>query len=285
MTVSQAQEEQADISIITCSYNQAQFLETTLRSVLAQTGVKVEYIVIDGASTDGSPAILQRYGDAISYWASEQDAGQSEAINKGLKRARGKIIGWLCSDDVLLPGALSRVVEIFARNPRIDAVYGNAVLIDTSGNALRPKREIGFYPWLMVADHNYIPQPAMFWRRSLHEQLGYLREDLHLTMDLEWWLRWGRGKRVVIHVDEYFAGMRCHGGQKVLVHPKELGDENKALRAAYGPTWMNIFPAMLIKVFARAVRVVLKLAIGGYSKVVPPSVLNSLRSMHHGNCS
>jgi glycosyltransferase involved in cell wall biosynthesis len=269
-----------DVSIITCSYNQNRFLATTIDSVLAQAGAAVEYLIIDGGSTDGSVETIKRYDDRLAYWVSERDAGQSEALNKGLKRASGDIVGWLCSDDVLLPGALQRVVETFRRHPEVDAVYGNAILIDVQGNVMRPKREIDFHPWLMVGDHNYIPQPAMFWRRRVHERIGYLREDLHLTMDLELWLRFGKFGCRVLHVDEYYAGMRCHTQQKVLVHPEALTVENDHLRAAYQPEWARRLPVRLFRMLARTGRILLKTFVGGYSSRTPQALADSLRAMH-----
>ncbi|KQV46926.1 hypothetical protein ASC95_25760 [Pelomonas sp. Root1217] len=271
-----------DISIITCSFNQNRFLPTTIASVLAQTGADVEYLVIDGGSTDGSVATIERHAERLAYWVSEPDAGQSEALNKGLHRATGEIVGWLCSDDVLLPGALSRVVQIFKENPGVDAMYGNAVLIDTTGTIVRPKREINFHPWLLVGDHNYIPQPAMFWRRRVHERIGYLREDLHLTMDLELWLRFGEQGCRVLHVDEYFAGMRCHSQQKVLIHPAELAAENEGLRATYQPGWSRWLPHRLLHMMARTTRILLRSSIGGYSSRAPAALSASLRQLHDG---
>jgi glycosyltransferase involved in cell wall biosynthesis len=270
----------ADVSIITCSYNQNRFLSTTIESVLAQTGTAVEYLVIDGASTDGSRTTIERYASQLSYWVSEPDNGQSEALNKGLRHATSEVVGWLCSDDVLLPGALARVVELFKQKPDVDAIYGNAVLIDTSGNIVRPKREINFHPWLLVGDHNYIPQPAMFWRRRVHERIGYLREDLHLTMDLELWLRFGKHGCRILHVDEYFAGMRCHALQKVLVHPAELIVENAGLRDEYQPSWSRWLPDGLVRVAARVGRITLKSMIGGYSRRAPAALAASLRRLH-----
>lgn len=269
-----------DISIITCSFNQNRFLPTTIASVLAQTGADVEYLVIDGGSSDGSVATIERHAGRLAYWVSEPDGGQSEALNKGLSRATGEIVGWLCSDDVLLPGALSRVVQIFKQHPEVDAVYGNALLIDTAGNVVRPKREIDFHPWLLVGDHNYIPQPAMFWRRRVHERIGFLREDLHLTMDLELWLRFGKQGCRVLHVDEYFAGMRCHALQKVLVHPAELAAENEGLRSVYQPAWARWLPHHLLYAMAKSSRIVMRSLIGGYSSRPPAALASSLRELH-----
>lgn len=259
-----------DISIITCSYNQNRFLPITMASVLAQAGVAVEYLVVDGGSTDGSVSTIQACADRLAYWVSERDGGQSQALNKGLRRATGEIVGWLCSDDVLLPDALSRVVQIFREHPEVDAVYGNALLIDVAGEVVRPKREIDFHPWLLVGDHNYIPQPAMFWRRRLHDRLGFLREDLHLTMDLELWLRFAQRGCRVLHVDEYFAGMRCHAQQKVLVHPAELVAENQGLRAHYQPAWSRWLPHGLLHLLARTSRITRRSLVGGELEPATP---------------
>ncbi|MBA4380647.1 MAG: glycosyltransferase, partial [Anaerolinea sp.] len=105
------------VSIVTPSYNQAQFLEATLRSVLEQDYPNIEYLVVDGASTDGSLEIIRRYADQLAWWVSEKDSGQSEAVNKGLQRARGEIVGWLNSDDVYLPGAVSAAAAAFQSHP------------------------------------------------------------------------------------------------------------------------------------------------------------------------
>lgn len=273
----------ADVSIVTCSFNQNRFLSTTLGSVTSQAGVAVEYIVIDGGSTDGSVATIQQHADKLAYWVSEPDAGQSEALNKGLRRASADIVGWLCSDDVLLPGALVRVLEIFRNNPEVDAVYGNAVLIDQGGAIVRLKREIELHPWLLLGDHNYIPQPAMFWRRQLHDRIGYLRENLHYTMDLELWLRFAKHGCRVLHVDEYFAGMRCHPQQKVLVHPVELAIENAGLRHEYGSPWVRALPGWLLRSAARCGRILLKSLIGGYSRRASPAVISALRNLHEAS--
>lgn len=268
------------ISIVTCSYNQAAFLDTTIQSVVAQKIEGLEYFVVDGGSTDGSVDILRRHDSDLAGWVSEQDGGQSEAINKGLQRASGEVVGWLCSDDVLLDGALSEVLEFFARHPDVDAVYGDAVLIDGKGRPLRMKHEIGFMPWLLAFDHNYIPQPSMFWRRRVHEKIGYLREDLHLTMDLELWLRFARAGLKVAHVRRCWSGMRCHDSQKVFTQHDAIRSENAELRQQYGDAVTRMLPLPVVRGLARATRVVTKGLQGGYVKSVPESVRLSLQRLH-----
>jgi glycosyltransferase involved in cell wall biosynthesis len=269
-----------DISIVTCSYNQRRFLEATLRSVVEQTGVQVEYIVVDGASTDGSAALIESYAPKLTSWVSEADRGQSEALNKGLKRATAPIVGWLCSDDVVLPGALARVVALFAERPDTDAIYGDALLIDADGRIVRPKREIDFHPWLLRDDHNYIPQPAMFWRRNLHERFGYLREDLHLTMDLELWLRFASKGCRVEHVPQFWAAMRCHDSQKVFTQTRALRQENLGLRRVYGGAWAEGPLGGVSAALARGSRVVLKALRGGYSRQCPPDLAQQIQRLH-----
>ena len=123
------------ISIVTCSYQQGRYLDATMRSVLEQRYADVEYIVIDGASTDNSVDIIRRYADRLHYWVSEPDAGQTDALIKGFKHSTGEIQGWLCSDDLLLPGALEQVSRFFAEHPEVDAAYGDSIWIDSAGAA------------------------------------------------------------------------------------------------------------------------------------------------------
>jgi glycosyltransferase involved in cell wall biosynthesis len=175
------------ISIVTCSYRQARFLDATMRSVLSQSWPGLEYIVVDGGSDDGSREIIQSHSDRLAWWVSEPDEGQTDALIKGFAKATGDICGWLCSDDLLLPGTLEKVARYFEAHPKVEAVYGNALWIDIDGCPLRAAREMPFSRFIFLHGFNYIPQPSMFWRRSLYERVGGLTPGLHIAMDNDLW--------------------------------------------------------------------------------------------------
>lgn len=177
------------ISVVTPSYNQADYLEDTIRSVIQQPGVQLEYIIIDGGSTDDSVDIIRQYEGHISYWVSEPDAGQSHAINKGFERATGDILCWLNSDDMFEPEALQQVAASFA-NPDVMWLAGAAGLTDSSGNLLETRQPelvepSVFLNWTM----HWFPQPSVFWRRALWDKAGILDRELHYCMDLDLWWR------------------------------------------------------------------------------------------------
>lgn len=201
------------VSVITPSYNQGEFLARTLESVLSQEGVHLEYLVFDGGSTDDSVAIIERYSDHLDFWVSEPDRGQSHAINKGFTRATGDIVTWLNSDDVLLPGALRTVVEAFRRDPTADAVYGNFVYIDRHDRVLRKRRVFKSFRYETLLYHDYLGQPAVFYRRRVLDRIGLLDEDLEYSMDWDFFLRMKRACRM-IHVGAFLAGYRLHDEAK-----------------------------------------------------------------------
>jgi glycosyltransferase involved in cell wall biosynthesis len=186
--------ESPRITVVTPSYNQAAFVEQTMRSIHDQDYADVEHIVVDGVSTDGSLEIIKRYGDRATV-ISEPDRGQTDAINKGLRQATGDVVCWLNSDDYFLPGALSTVARFFQDHPDVVWLTGDCLIVDEKGSPIQQpvrwyKRGLRMMPsafYLGVT--NAITQPATFWRRSVHERIGYLDESLHYTMDYDWWLR------------------------------------------------------------------------------------------------
>jgi glycosyltransferase involved in cell wall biosynthesis len=190
------------VSIITPSYRQAQYIEATIQSVLAQNYPRLEYLVIDGGSADGTLDILPRYHKFLRWW-SEPDSGQAQAINKGFHRATGEIIAWLNSDDIYLPGTLHRVARFFQQHPAIDVVYGDYYLIDPAGRVVLRKKEIPFDYHILLYGLDYLSQPTVFFRRSLLTQFGFLDESLHYGLDWEYWLRLARGGARFAHLPCY----------------------------------------------------------------------------------
>ena len=175
---------------MTPSYNQGRFIETTVRSVLSQDDRAVEYIVVDGASTDQTPQVLRRYADRIDRLIREPDRGQSDAINKGFRAASGDIIAWINSDDYYFPNAVAAAASAFERDPDLDVFYGDCVYTDENGWFLRYFTEIRpFSKHVLLNYSNFIMQPATFFRRTAAERLGFLREHLHYTMDWDLWCR------------------------------------------------------------------------------------------------
>ena len=177
------------VTIVTPSYNQAPFLEATLRSVLLQGYPNLEYIVVDGASTDGSREILERYRPWLAWWVSEPDDGQAHAVNKGFARATGEILAWLNSDDLHEPETLATVARYFAGNPECEILYGRGSYIDVEGIKTADVDWIRPFNRRLLLTNNFILQPAAFWRRGLWEKVGELDPERHWTMDWEWLIR------------------------------------------------------------------------------------------------
>jgi glycosyltransferase involved in cell wall biosynthesis len=177
------------VTIVTPSYNQGRFIEATITSVLNQGYPNLEYLVIDGGSTDNTLDILKQY-DGKLKWISEKDKGQSDAINKGFKLARGEIVAWLNSDDTYEPGAIQAAVDYFNKHDNVALVYGEGDIIDEFG--LKVKRfdaTQDFDLWTLIHVWDYIMQPATFFRRDALKQVNYLDENLHWCMDWDLWIK------------------------------------------------------------------------------------------------
>lgn len=218
------------VSIVTPSYNQSQFLEETILSVLSQDYENIEYIIIDGGSTDGSIDIINKYKDKISYWVSEPDSGQSQAINKGWRKSKGEVIGWLNSDDTLLPNTISKVVNYFKYNKDMHLCYGDCYIIDQKSRMLHYWKA-GNYDLtkaLLTASH-IIPQPGSFMRRNVLGLVGELKEDSHILMDLDYWLRLATVGRIG-YLNEPTSCMRIHPEAKT-----------RSLHEAKAEDYINVF--------------------------------------------
>lgn len=232
------------VSIVTPSYNQAAFLESTLQSVLWQEGVDLELLVVDGGSTDGSLEIIRRYADRLAWWVSEPDSGQAEAINKGLRRAKGEIVAWLNSDDLYLPGAVAQAAAELEDHPEAGLVFGDALTIDAQGC---PLNRLAFGDWGLeeLSSFRIICQPAVFMRRSALDAAGLLDLSYHFLLDHHLWLRIA-SQAPVVHVSAIWAAARHHPGAKNVAQAAGFGQE--AFRIL---EWMQASPRLGPEVAAR----------------------------------
>ena len=203
------------VSIVTPSYNQAVFLEETMLSVLNQDYANIEYLVIDGGSSDGSVDIIRKYADKLALWVSARDRGQAHALQKGFARASGEILAFLNSDDVYLPRAVETAVEALRADPELMMVHGDSVYIDAFGQEMGRKVGVGGN----FLDHylrqfNPISQPSAFLRKIAYEEIGGINPTLQFTMDYDLWCRIGlRGMRIR-HLPATLSMFRIHGQSK-----------------------------------------------------------------------
>ena len=223
------------ISVITPSFNQAAYLEGTILSVLGQDFPGLEYIVVDGGSTDGSLEVIHKYNGQLSWWISEPDSGQAEAINKGLSRTAGEIVAWINSDDLYLSGAVARAVSVMQANPQLAFVYGDAVTIDAAGNLLG-QLKFDQYALLDLMAFRIICQPAVFMRRSALEKAGLLDASYHYLLDHQLWIRLAR-QAPFLYLPATMAAARHHPEAKNVAQADGFGED--AFRIL---NWMSAQP-------------------------------------------
>lgn len=225
-------QETPKVSIITPSYCQGSFIRTTIESVLQQDYANIQYIVVDGASTDETVDILKQY-EGLLTWISEPDEGQTDAINKGIRMADGDIIAYLNSDDIYLPGTISRVVREFNSHPEVEFLYGDFHAIDERGDLLCKMKTIPFDHNILLYDANYISQPASFYRYSLFENIGMFDAKLQYLMDYEFFLRAAKRKIKFRLVRHYLSAIRYHGDCKTLTGKTPWAEERRNLKLIY----------------------------------------------------
>ena len=221
------------ISVITPSLNQCGYIEKTLRSVLSQDIPDLEYVVVDGGSTDKTLEILNRFTPELR-WISEGDRGQADAVNKGIRATNGEIIGWLNSDDIYYPGALGKVAALFERYPHMDVMYGDAWYIGADDEIITPYATEAWNPERLKGTC-YLCQPAVFFRRRVVDRFGFLDVRLGYCMDYEFWLRLSEGGARFLYVPEMLAGSRLHPSAKSLaVRMKAIQETNRMLLRKFG---------------------------------------------------
>jgi glycosyltransferase involved in cell wall biosynthesis len=227
------------VSIVTPSFNQLDFLRQTAASVLGQHGeFDLEWIIVDGGSTDGTVDYLKSITDGRVQWMSERDAGQSDAVNKGFKLIRGDVVGWINSDDLYVPGAIDAVVKAFSASPAARWAVGRYEIVNDQGVAIRPgivrykEKQLRHYTYRGLLRENFIPQPAVFWRRNFGQEIGLLDKSLHYTMDYDFWLRMG-WHFDPLFIDQVLAQFRVHESSKTGVINRKQFDEGYKVAAKY----------------------------------------------------
>jgi glycosyltransferase involved in cell wall biosynthesis len=211
------------VSIVTPSFNQADYLEETILSVLRQDYPNLEYFVVDGGSTDGSVEIIKKYAGQLAWWVSEPDQGQADAINKGLRRAKGEIVAWLNSDDLYLSGTIQRAVEVMQKNPDLGLVYGNLHSINPRGEHVNT---ITYQQYTLqdLLAFRIIGQPAVFMRRAVLEKAGYLDLNYSYLLDHHLWIRMAALGELK-YVPEDWAAGRIHPQAKNVAQAPGFGRE------------------------------------------------------------
>lgn len=209
-----------------------------MRSVLEQDYPHIEYIVIDGGSTDGSVDIIRKYANRLAYWVSEKDRGQTEAINKGFARAMGDILAWINSDDTYEPGAIREAVEWLMAHPDAGLAYGDANFIDDDGNM------IGRFPAAQTdyrrlrGGYVHIPQQAAFFRRDLWQKVGPLDPSFFFAMDYDLWVRIAK-LAPLLYTRRVWANFRLHGNSKTLIANDRCWPEMIRVHRREGGSWLS----------------------------------------------
>ncbi|MBD2232055.1 glycosyltransferase family 2 protein [Phormidium tenue] len=233
-------------SVITPSYNQGQFIERTIQSILSQTAVEFDYMVCDGGSKDETIKVLKKY-QAHLRWVSEPDGGQADAVNRGIRSTQGDIIAWINSDDIYYPGAFKKVQNVFLSHPEVSVVYGNANHIDREDGYIEPYPT---EPWNYnrLKEICFLCQPAVFFRRQMVNDYGDLDASLKFCMDYELWLRYGK-QGSFFYLPDLLAGSRFYQdtktlGQRVAVH-YEINEMLKAKLLRSPERWVLAYASVL----------------------------------------
>ena len=247
------------ISIVTPSFNQAEFIAEAIASVRLQSYRNYEHLIVDGMSTDGTVAIISALATGEEQtaiaWISEQDSGQSEALNKGFRRAKGEIIGWLNSDDRYLANCFEHVVKAFEDNPDVDIIYGDYRFIDESGKLLRVRREIDFNAFILLYHHIlYIPTTATFFRRRIFDEGNLINESFQYAMDLDFFLRLEKQGYRFKHIPWILADFRLQQSSKTCSFPEKQKLEHEQIVLAAAPICRRVESVRIKKMLLMLLR-------------------------------
>lgn len=224
------------ISVVMPSYNQGKYIERSILSVLNQNYPNLDFIIVDGGSTDGTVDIIRKYERHLSFWCSEPDKGQSDALNNGFAHATGGICGWLNSDDLYLPGALEYAAEAFRADPEAMVVFGDWWEINNEDKVTSINYAFDFSLAHFIHEGFHLNSQAMFWRREAHQRFGEFDVRLHRTMDYDLILRLGQaaGQAAFKRIPQPLACFRRHAEQKTLSFDRAVHDEHRLIASKNG---------------------------------------------------
>lgn len=223
------------ITLIMPSFNQAQYLEEAIRSILDQKYPSLEFMILDGGSSDGSQEIIERYADRLTYWHSQPDKGQTDVLIQGFDRATGDLFGWVNSDDVLLPGCLQTIADAFVARPECGLFGGNYVLIDSNSKIIRCKRHPVNANFFAKYGLFIVNQPGSFFKPEDYEAVGRLNRDLHYVMDTDLYVRMMVNGTRFAHTGVYLSGFRKHAAAKTVAQIRRARDESWIAKRIYWP--------------------------------------------------
>ncbi|MFD1139493.1 glycosyltransferase family 2 protein [Larkinella insperata] len=250
------------VTVITPSYNQGQFIEATIRSVLDQTYPNVEYIIVDGGSTDESMAIINNYRHRIHRVIHEQDRGQSDAINKGFRMASGELVGWINSDDILYPDCITRIVALYNQHPDGSIYYSNVLdFINEQGKKLELYQvDIPDRAYLLNQNYNVL-QPGSFYPKELINRVGFVNDSIHYCMDLDLWLRLLEHGPIYTTAPKPIAGCRRWGATKTSTGGRKFLHDIRRVLRQYGSSPLSPNQARIqYQLFKHVVKETLSLA-------------------------
>jgi len=233
---------QSLVSVVTPSFNHVNFIEATIRSVLEQDYSHIEYLVVDGGSDDGTVDIIKKYTNRLAWWVSEDDHGQTDAINKGFAKAKGDILAWLNSDDTYESGAISAAVKYLNENPDVGLVYGDCNFINEEGRIIGKFNAAQTDYRLLRKGYVHIPQQTMFFRRKLWEQVGPLDPSFYFAMDYDLWTRIAL-KSKLQYVPQTWANFRIHTSGKTIIADERCWPEMMRVHYRDGGSFFSVMVA------------------------------------------